>query len=134
MGTIAFLEKIKMGLSFCGTTYQDLAGKAKREKTAFEMRNKDYVDLAEAGRATFYLQIAEAEGTSPRHVADFWDEKTAKSQEKTLNEWKQGVLKDWTSCLAFIERVQRGQSDIKEVYPEIYQSVITRKALTNQKQ
>ncbi|MBC3911259.1 hypothetical protein H8L47_27235 [Undibacterium sp. NL8W] len=133
MGTIGFLEKTKLGMSYCGVTYQDLAGKATREKTAFEIRNKEYAELVEAGRPTFYLLVAEIEGNSPRQVATFWDSKTAESQEQTLNKWKQGLLKDWTSCLAFIESVQRGQYEIKVIYPEIYQSVMARKESNNQK-
>lgn len=133
IGTIAFLEKTKMGLSYCGTTYQDLAAKAARENNAFDMRNKEYAALVETGRAEFYLLLAEAEGNSPRKVAEFWDSKTAKSQEQTLSDWKQGLLKDWTKCLAFIEAVQRSEYDIKNIFPEIHQSVMARKESNSQK-
>ncbi|PXX41422.1 hypothetical protein [Undibacterium pigrum] len=133
IGTIAFLEKNKMGLSYCGTTYQDLAAKAAREKNAYDMRNKEYAALVETGRAEFYLLLAEAEGNSPRHIAEFWDSKTAKSQEQTLSDWKQGLLKDWTKCLAFIEAVQRSEYDIKNIFPEIHQSVMARKEPNSQK-
>jgi|GEM_PF-1525296 len=133
MGTLFFYDKVKMGLGYCGSTYHDLAGLATKSKVSFELRHYDYVKPVEASRAELHLYIAENDGTSPRQVASDWEEKIAKSKEKTLDEWRVGLLQDWTKCLAFIEGVQRGQYDVKVIYPEIYQSVMARKESNSQK-
>lgn len=133
LGTILVLETSKMGLAYCGSTYHDLAGLATKSKTGLELRHQDFVQLVESGRAAFYLYIAEKDGLSPRHIAPFWEENSAKIREKKLNELQQDLLQDWTKCLAFIEAVQRGQYDIKTIFPEMYQSVMARKESNNQK-